>query len=121
MSLVPFGSLTGDDFAAWQAIRAGDCRWDSPYFTPGYMAAVHAGRPVDVLVGDGFVWPLHVTGSSARPAGSPGADFQGPIVEPDVRFPPRAVLAAAGVRSLAFDHLLDGYRDLEPWIEERRV
>ncbi|ALG14072.1 GNAT family N-acetyltransferase [Kibdelosporangium phytohabitans] len=121
MRLVPFGSLTDEDFAAWQAIRASDSRWDSPYFTHEYMAAVHAGRPIDVLIGDGFLWPLHKTGSSARPAGSPGADFQGPIVEPGVRFSPKAVLAAVGVRSLSFDHLVDGYRDLEPWVEERRV
>ncbi|ONI73159.1 hypothetical protein ALI144C_45310 [Actinosynnema sp. ALI-1.44] len=121
MRLVPFGALTGDDFATWRSIRASDSRWDSPYFTPEYVGAVNAGRPVDVLVGDGFLWPLHKTGSSARPAGSPGADFQGPVVEPGVRFSPKAVLAAAGVRSIAFDHLLDGYRDLEPWIEQRRV
>nr|WP_042177626.1 GNAT family N-acetyltransferase [Kibdelosporangium sp. MJ126-NF4]CEL12724.1 hypothetical protein [Kibdelosporangium sp. MJ126-NF4]CTQ93484.1 hypothetical protein [Kibdelosporangium sp. MJ126-NF4] len=121
MRLVPFGSLSDDDFAAWRAIRDSDSRWDSPYFTPEYVAAVHDGRPVDVLLGDGFVWPLHKNGGSARPAGSPGADFQGPLVEPGVRFSPKGVLAAVGVRSLTFDHLVDGYQDLEPWIEERRV
>ncbi|CAM3452453.1 GNAT family N-acetyltransferase [Kibdelosporangium persicum] len=121
MRLVPFGSLTEDDFTAWRAIRDGDSRWDSPYFTPEYIAAVHAGQPVDVLLGDGFVWPLHKTGSSARPAGSPGADFQGPLLEPGVRFSPRRILTDVGIRCLSFDHLLDGYRDLDPYVEERRT
>lgn len=121
MRLVPFGSLTDENFAAWRAIRDSDSRWDSPYFTPEYVAAVHAGRPVEVLIGDGFVWPLHKSGSSAKPAGSPGADFQGPLVEPGVRFSPQRMLASVGIRSLAFDHLLDGYQDFEPWIEEKRV
>ncbi|MET0238121.1 MAG: hypothetical protein ABW224_26005 [Kibdelosporangium sp.] len=118
--LVGFDALTDADLAQWREIRAGDARWDSPYFSASYVAAVHAGRPVSVLLGDGFVWPLHRAGSSARPAGSPGADFQGPLLAPGVRFSPQALLKAAGVRSLAFDHLVDQYVDLEPWIEERR-
>ncbi|MBP2322255.1 CelD/BcsL family acetyltransferase involved in cellulose biosynthesis [Kibdelosporangium banguiense] len=118
--LVSFDSLTEADLAHWQEIRTGESRWDSPYFSASYVAAVHAGRPVSVLLGDGFVWPLHISGSSARPAGSPGADFQGPVLAPGVRFSPRALLRAAGVKSLTFDHLVDEYVDLEPWIEERR-
>lgn len=118
--LVSFDALTESDLAGWQEIRAGDARWDSPYFSASYVAAVHAGRPVSVLMGDGFVWPLHKSGSTARPAGSPGADFQGPLLAPGVRFSPKALLKAAGVKSLTFDHLTDEYVDLEPWIEERR-
>ncbi|MEV4311922.1 GNAT family N-acetyltransferase [Actinocrispum sp. NPDC049592] len=118
LQLVPFAKLSADALAEWQELRAST--WDSPYFDPRYVAAVDAGRPVSVLWGDGFVLPLHVIGASAIPAGSPGADFQGPLLQPGVRFSPQALLTAAGVKSFTFDHLLDGYPDLEPWVEERR-
>ncbi|MET0132914.1 MAG: GNAT family N-acetyltransferase [Kibdelosporangium sp.] len=120
LHLVPFSALTDADLDAWSALRG--ATWDSPYYAPEYIAAVHAGRPVDVLLSDdlSFLWPLHKSGSSARPAGSPGADFQGPLLAPGIRFSPQALLSAAGVRSFSFDHLLDIYPDMSPWVEERR-
>lgn len=118
MRLVPFDALTADEIATWQNLRSST--WDSPYFNPEYVNAVHACRPVHVLLGDGFVLPIHKSGSTARPAGSPGADFQGPLLAPGVSFSPQAILSTAGVRSFTFDHLLDTYPDFEPWVEERR-
>jgi CelD/BcsL family acetyltransferase involved in cellulose biosynthesis len=124
--LVDFDALTVRELDTWHTLRNTDSRWDSPYFDPGYMAAVHAGRPVHVLVGEDelgavcALMPVHRDGSTARPAGSPGADFQGPLLAPGTRFAPRSLLAAAGVHTWTFDHLLDGYPDLEPWVEERR-
>jgi CelD/BcsL family acetyltransferase involved in cellulose biosynthesis len=125
LRLVSFDALSAAEVAAWRSIRASSSTWDSPYFAPEYVAAVHAGRPVDVLVGTSsgevcLLMPLHKTGSTARPAGSPGADFQGPLLKPGTRFSPQAMLAAAGVRAFTFDHLLDSYPDFEPWVEERR-
>jgi CelD/BcsL family acetyltransferase involved in cellulose biosynthesis len=116
--LVQFSAMSPGALDEWDGLRGST--WDSPYFDPRYVAAVDSGRPVHVLHGPGFIWPLHVTGSSARPAGSPGADFQGPILAPGVRFSPKAVLTAAGVKSMTFDHLLDEYQDLAAWVEERR-
>ena len=116
--LVPFASLGSAALDEWQSFRGST--WDSPYFDPAYVAAVDAGRPVHVVVGSGLILPLHVTGSSARPAGAPGADFQGPLLAPGTRFSPKALLSAAGVHSFTFDHLLDSYEDFSPWIEERR-
>jgi CelD/BcsL family acetyltransferase involved in cellulose biosynthesis len=116
--LVSFGDLSSAALSEWESLRGST--WDSPYFSPGYVAAVHAGRPVSVLLADGFVLPLHIAGSVAVPAGSPGADFQGPLLAPGTRFSPRALLSAAGVKSFTFDHLLDGYPDFDPWVEERR-
>jgi CelD/BcsL family acetyltransferase involved in cellulose biosynthesis len=123
--LVSFDALSSQELDAWHSIRAMSRTWDSPYFDPGYIAAVHAGRPVHVLVGSSSsavcaLMPLHKTGSTARPAGSPGADFQGPLLAPGTRFSPQAMLSAAGVRAFTFDHLLDGYSDFEPWVEDRR-
>jgi len=114
--MVPFGSLSPSALAEWEAIRGST--WDSPYFAPEYVAAVDAGRPVQVVVDDGFFLPVHVSGSTAVPAGSPGADFQGPLTL--TGFSPKALLAAAGVRAFTFDHALDVYPDLSPWVEERR-
>jgi CelD/BcsL family acetyltransferase involved in cellulose biosynthesis len=116
MKLVPFSSLSPSMLSSWSALRGST--WDSPYFDPGYIAAVDAGRPVQVLVDDGFFLPLHVAGSTAVPAGTPGADFQGPLASG--RFSPKALLSAAGVRAFTFDHLLDEYPDFSPWVEERR-
>jgi CelD/BcsL family acetyltransferase involved in cellulose biosynthesis len=116
--LVPFSSLSTTELNDWQSLRGST--WDSPYFDPAYIAAVDAGRPVHVVLGSGFVLPLHISGSTATPAGSPGADFQGPLLAPGTRFSPRALLAAAGVRAFTFDHLLAGCPDFDPWVEERR-
>ena len=116
--LVPFDQLSADELADWQALRG--ATWDSPYFDPLYIAAVHAHRPVQVVLAPGFILPLHISGSIATPAGSPGADFQGPILAPGVRFAPKALLQAAGVKMFKFDHLLDGCADLDPWVEERQ-
>jgi CelD/BcsL family acetyltransferase involved in cellulose biosynthesis len=116
--LVPFSSLDSAELDEWQSLRGST--WDSPYFDPAYVAAVDADRPVQVVTGSGFILPLHINGSSARPAGSPGADFQGPLLAPGTRFSPKAVLAAARVHSFTFDHLVDSYEDFSPWIEERR-
>ncbi|TCO65159.1 GNAT family N-acetyltransferase [Actinocrispum wychmicini] len=118
MRLVPFSSLTPTQIDEWTALR--ESTWDSPYFDPSYVAAVDVGRPVHVIVDDGFFLPLHIAGSTATPAGSPGADFQGPITSPGTRFSPKALLTTAGVKAFTFDHLLDGYPDLAPWVEERR-
>ncbi len=49
--LVSFDELTGEEIDAWHALRASNPALDSPYFHPGFAAAVHAsGRPVSVVV-----------------------------------------------------------------------
>lgn len=118
MKLVPFTMLTPARLDEWESLRGST--WDSPYFDPAYIAAVNAGRPVHVVIGDGFFLPLHITGSTATPAGSPGADFQGPVMAPGTRFSPKALLSTAGVKAFTFDHVLDTYQDLAPWVEESR-
>ncbi|MFG1748617.1 GNAT family N-acetyltransferase [Streptosporangium sandarakinum] len=124
---VGFDALTAEELDAWHSLRAANPLLDSPYFHPGFAAAVHAsGFEVRVAVGrDGggvvsALLPHHRDGSMARPAGWPGADFQGPVLAPGSSFPPRALLAG-GVRGFAFDHLVESCADFAPWVESRRA
>jgi CelD/BcsL family acetyltransferase involved in cellulose biosynthesis len=121
-----FDALTGEELDAWHRLRAANPRLDSPYFHPGFAAAVHAsGRPVQVAVGRDdrgeicALLPFHRERALLRPAGWPAADFQGPVLAPGSSFPPLKLLTG-GVRGFAFDHLLDVCPDFEPWIESSR-
>jgi CelD/BcsL family acetyltransferase involved in cellulose biosynthesis len=120
--LVSFDALTGEEIDAWHALRAGNPALDSPYFHPGFAAAVHAsGRPVSVVVvrgGAGAVsalLPGHREGRRLRPVGWPGADLQGPVLAPDTKLYP-ADLLVDGVREFEFDHLLPQGPGFDPWI-----
>ncbi|MFC4908597.1 GNAT family N-acetyltransferase [Actinomadura gamaensis] len=126
LRLVGFDALRADELDAWHRLRAADARYDSPYFHPGFAAAVQAsGRPVTVAVASEGkqvtgIFALHRDGAVARPVGWPGADFQGPITAAGIPFPVRALVAGASVRALEFDHLLDGTPGFEAWTESRR-
>ncbi|MFI9380525.1 GNAT family N-acetyltransferase [Kutzneria sp. NPDC052558] len=127
MRWLRFDELGPRELDAWHAIRSANPALDSPYFHPGFAAAVHAsGRTVHVAVDTDdagrvrALLPGHRAGSTLRPVGWPGADFQGPIVRPGESFSPLTLLSA-GVRSFEFDHLVDGVAEFEPWIRSRRV
>ncbi|WP_020668531.1 GNAT family N-acetyltransferase [Amycolatopsis nigrescens] len=127
MEIIGLNELDGRAMDAWHALRAANPALDSPYFHPGFARAVHeSGNAVQVAVerdSAGEVCallPLHCAGGLARPAGWPGADFQGPILAPGTPFDPRALLVAAGVRGFAFDHLLDCHEGFAPWVEDSR-
>ena len=86
--------------------RANDAL-DSPYFHPGFAAAVHGiGHDVVVAVARGtdgsptMLLPVQVQRGVARPAGWPGVDFQAPIAAPGTAVDAAALLRpAGGVRS----------------------
>jgi CelD/BcsL family acetyltransferase involved in cellulose biosynthesis len=127
MRTVALDALGTEELDAWHTLRDANPLLDSPYFHPGFAAAVHAsGREVRVAVlrgRDGAVsglLPYHRERSLIRPAGWPGADFQGPVLAPGSAFPP-ARLLAGGVRGFAFDHLVESCPDFEPWVESRRA
>jgi CelD/BcsL family acetyltransferase involved in cellulose biosynthesis len=126
LRFVPFDALTAADLDAWHRLRATNPALDSPYFHPGFAAAVHAGRPVQVAVlrderGEvTALLPAHREGALLRPVGWPGADFQGPIRAPGTPFP-AARLLTGGVKRFAFDHLLEPADDFAPWFESTRV
>jgi CelD/BcsL family acetyltransferase involved in cellulose biosynthesis len=120
--LVSFDALTGEEFDAWHALRAANPALDSPYFHPGFAAAVHAsGRPVSVVVVRGVagavsaLLPGHREGRRLRPVGWPAADFQGPVLAPDMKLCPTDLLVD-GVREFEFDHLLTQGPGFDPWI-----
>jgi CelD/BcsL family acetyltransferase involved in cellulose biosynthesis len=124
--LMPFDALGAEELDAWHGLRAANPALDSPYFHPGFAAAVHAsGRPVQVAVGRddrGAVCSLlsvHRERALLRPAGWPAADFQGPVLKPGTVLPPLKLLSG-GVRGVAFDHLLEPSPDFAPWMESSR-
>lgn len=124
---VPLDALASDEIDTWLALRASNPQLDSPYFHPGFAQAVHAaGLDVTVALAREetgaltAVLPYHREGTLLRPAGWPGADFQGPVHAPGTSFRPLALLSG-GVRGFAFDHLVECGTDFQPWVEGRRV
>jgi CelD/BcsL family acetyltransferase involved in cellulose biosynthesis len=127
LEVVSFDRLAPADLACWQRLRGANAALDSPYFHPGFAAAVH-GVSHDVVVAvargtDGsptMFLPVQVHRGIARPAGWPGVDFQAPIAAAGTAVDADALLRAGRWRALAFDHLLaDAAGGLEDAIEVR--
>lgn len=122
---VPFDALSAEELDAWHALRAANPALDSPYFHPGFAAAVHAsGRPVHVAVSAGgggidALVPYHRDGRVLRPAGWPGADFQGPVLAAGTPFRPLGLLSR-GTAAYEFDHLVAEAPGFGPWVLGRR-
>jgi hypothetical protein len=123
---VAFDRLTDAHLDAWHKLRNANPLLDSPYFHPGFAAAVHdSGRPVQVYVGRGetgeieSLFPVQRDGAVLRPVGWPGADFQGPILAPGAPYPVTGLLGG-GVKALEFDHLLPLAGEFESWTETTR-
>jgi CelD/BcsL family acetyltransferase involved in cellulose biosynthesis len=124
--MVRFDKLSAEEVAAWHRLRAANPALDSPYFHPGFSAAVHAsGRPVHVVVTrdrSGVVTsllPCHRERTVIRPVGWPGADFQSPIHAAGTSVEPLALLTD-GVRRFEFDHLLPA-AEFDAWIVSRQA
>ncbi|MBU8812011.1 GNAT family N-acetyltransferase [Mycolicibacterium goodii] len=120
--LVGFDALGNEEIEAWHALRASNPALDSPYFHPGFAAAVHAtGRHVSVVVvrnSSGAVsalLPGHREGAVLQPVSWPGADFQGPLFRP-AEAPSASEFLVDGLRVLMFDHLISQGPDFDPWI-----
>lgn len=126
--VVEWNALTIVEIERWLELRASNAALDSPYFHPGFAAAVAATRPgVRVVIGQdesGVIssfLPVQFDGRrTLRPAGFPAADFQGPICEPGGRFDVAAAVRACGASSYQFDHVRDGIADFDPWIFDRQ-
>ncbi|MFI7637446.1 GNAT family N-acetyltransferase [Nonomuraea sp. NPDC049400] len=116
-----FDQLTSEELDAWHRLRAANPALDSPYFHPGFAAAVHEFAKVHVAVSRdergeiAALMACHRDGARLRPVGWPGADFQGPIRAPGTPFRPLGLL-----NGLEFDHLLE-QEGFEPWIVSRRT
>jgi CelD/BcsL family acetyltransferase involved in cellulose biosynthesis len=119
--------LAPDELEFWRVQHATNPRYDSAFFHPGFAAAVDdSGRAVSVVVGrdtSGAVtalMPFNRDGTSMRPLGWPGTDFQGPILAPGGSVDPLDLLPA-GVKSFEFDHLLEVADGFQPWITARNA
>ncbi|MBF8192258.1 GNAT family N-acetyltransferase [Nonomuraea sp. K274] len=125
MRVTSFTGLTAAELDTWLALRAANPALDSPYFHPGFSAAVHAGgQAVHVAVGGGHgvptvFLPHHREGRLLRPVGWPGADFQGPILAAGTAFRPLDLLGG-GAGGYAFDHLVAEAPGFERWVVSRR-
>ena len=98
---------------AWHALRAGNPALDSPYFHPGFAAAVHAsGRPVSRGCrarrrGGGFRAPARPPRGRAAATRSAGpARTSRDRCSRRARHCPPMDLLVDGVREFEFDHLL---------------
>ncbi|MFD9944468.1 GNAT family N-acetyltransferase [Nonomuraea sp. NPDC059023] len=121
MRLLPFHELTLEQLDTWHGLRAANPALDSPFFHPRFAGAVHAsGRAVHVAVGEDALLACHRIGSTLRPAGWPGADFQGPLLVPGTAFEPLRLLGK-GVTGFEFDHLVEGVAGFERWTVTRRA
>lgn len=121
--IVEMNELSSAHTERWLELRASNSALDSPYFHPAFTAAVASTRPgVRVIVGEtaeGSVasfLPVQFDRGRCRPAGWPGADFQGPICSRDLDFDIATALRGGGIASYEFDHMLDGLPGFERWI-----
>lgn len=116
---IPFSELSGEQLAVWASYLDGQALRSSPYYRPEFFAGLaQVGRPVEVLLvkdAQGIVGflPIEMRGSVARPAGGGMNDYQGPILRPGASPDPLAILRAAGLKRLDYDHLFPA--DLAGW------
>lgn len=98
---------------AWGRLQQTQPQFSSPYFRPEYTLAVggtrsnvevgvawEAGRPVGFFPYERQSWNL------AAPVGGRISDFQAFVVEPQIQWSPKELLAGCGLRAYAFDHQL---------------
>jgi CelD/BcsL family acetyltransferase involved in cellulose biosynthesis len=121
--LVDFDTLAAEELFAWRQIRATDPALDSPFFHPAYVAAVHAiYGDVQVATDDheDQVWfPMQLNRGVARPAGWPGADFDGPVTARGVRIDPLKMVQDTGIHVLEFANISDERSEFQPWVRAR--
>jgi CelD/BcsL family acetyltransferase involved in cellulose biosynthesis len=125
--MVEMNALSGAEINRWVELRASNPALDSPYFHPGFAAAVAATRSgVGVIIGEDRLGaitsflPVQLNKRACRPAGFPAVDFQGPVCAPGASYDVASAVAAAGASSYEFDHLLNGTEAFEPWIFGRQ-
>jgi CelD/BcsL family acetyltransferase involved in cellulose biosynthesis len=120
--VVEMDALGSTEIDRWLELRDSNPALDSPYFHPGFAAAVAATRSgVRVVLGEdangaitSFL-PVQVDGRTCLPVGSPAADFQGPICSPAEGFEIVDAVATCGASSYRFDHMRDDVPGIERW------
>jgi CelD/BcsL family acetyltransferase involved in cellulose biosynthesis len=113
INVIPAGQLSAECIAAWSNLQRSDPTLCNPFFRPEFTLAVAAERGgVDVAVLENDSEPvgfLPIERSRWRVGRAVGYyinQYQGAIVRGGVRWEPREVVRAAGLRSWRFDHLV---------------
>ena len=120
---VAAASLTREQLAAWAEIQTENRLLDSPYFRPEFTQAVAAVRDdVEVAIVERASEPVaffpfqRTNWNAGRPVGGCLSDFQAVIARPGFSCDPLALLAACGLSSWRFDHLLSTESAFAPFV-----
>ncbi|HSV77828.1 MAG TPA: GNAT family N-acetyltransferase [Ramlibacter sp.] len=123
MRVLRAGELGEAHWAAWLAFHRANPLLASPCFHPQFARGLVASDydvQVAVAERDGAVEALfgfERDGRRGRPMGAPMNDFQGVIAAPGGAFDTHALMRAAGLRTMAFDHLLQDLQVLGEHVE----
>ena len=116
------GALGPSERERWAEIRAATRSLESPFFAPGFAAAIGAVRRdcrVAVLREGGSIvgfFPFHAgLTRAALPLGRKLSDYQGAIVDGGLEWSPAALIRSCGLRSYAFDHLVGAQVEFRPY------
>lgn len=117
--IVAPATLTVSEIGLWRDLQAAGRDLDSPFLSPDFAVAVGQVRSdarVAVLRSGGRTvgfLPFHAQHSTvAKPIGGPIADYQGPVLAPDVVCESGELLAACGLAAYDFNHAPHSMRAL---------
>ncbi len=120
--VLPAGELTPALVASWARIQRGNAIYASPFLHPAFTQLVSRARPdVHVAVLErggeavGFFPFQRSRLGIGRPAGWSMCDYQAVVVDSDVEWSAQKLMAACGLRSLEFDHLLAAQEQFLPF------
>ncbi len=123
--VIPAIELSEADRATWRGIQRADTRFSSPFFRPELMESLARLRDdiqVAVLYDDdeavGFL-PIEVCGDVGKPAGYPLSSYHG-VVTTCEGWTAEAILPAAGIHQLRFDHWIPAQAEVQSSISVRR-
>ena len=112
ISCMPLEALPDELIARWDELQQSNAAYDSPFFSPHFTLAVAKARPdvrVTVLEEDGqwgfFPFQANKWGCGSA-VGWRVNDFQGAVVSGGMLLDGGRLLAASGLRSWCFDHLI---------------
>jgi CelD/BcsL family acetyltransferase involved in cellulose biosynthesis len=115
--------LTGDGLATWSAIQRDEPGLASPYFRPEFAQAVASVRDdVEVAILEeggqavGFFPYQRSAWNVGLPVGSRLSDYHGVVAAAGVKFEPRDLLRACGLRAWHFNHLPPEQSRFAPYI-----
>lgn len=111
-TLVTPAELDAECIRQWEALRATNPIYASPFYSPHFARAigdVRSDAQVAIFEQDGRIvgfLPFHrVRGRIAKPIGGHLNDYHGAILAPGLSLADRSVLEAAGIQAYDFDHL----------------